>query len=96
MMLHHRSFSRWKERHQCKFDIKTWGSRGKERCRVTLKRPPAYSDRIQSSKCGNHWHFPMADSDKWLCICRETTGGSEGGSEVKSEGAAAGEASSSS
>ena len=72
MMLHHRSFERWKERHQCKFELKSWGARGRENVRVTLKRPPLYSKRIQSTEDGTHWHFPLACSDKWLCVYKKS------------------------
>ncbi|CAN0125452.1 unnamed protein product [Discosporangium mesarthrocarpum] len=67
-MLSHRSFQRWKERHQTRFTFGEW-VQGDDCREVFVEEPTTYSKRIQRSE--KAWHFPLQDSDQWLC-CVDT------------------------
>lgn len=55
-------FSRWKDRHQLRFQFNSEG--------LELKYPPPFSRCIQQLEDGS-WHFPLQDSERWLCACPE-------------------------
>jgi proteinaceous RNase P len=66
-MLSHRSFLRWKERHQVRFSFGQWAS---GRRQVVVSEPSVYSKRTQCASDeanGDCWHIPLEDSDAWLC-----------------------------
>ncbi|TMW64794.1 hypothetical protein Poli38472_008961 [Pythium oligandrum] len=60
-MIHNRSFTRWKERHQVHYSIH-WETQ------VKVNEPSVYSVRPQ--RVGDNWHFPSSDpsSSEWLCF----------------------------
>jgi hypothetical protein len=62
-MLHLRSFVRWKERHQVRYELS-----GYQRKDITVYEPTKYS--IRSQRIGRNWYFPNADGNakEWLCI----------------------------
>ncbi|CAM9700192.1 unnamed protein product [Ectocarpus sp. 12 AP-2014] len=66
-MLSHRSFQRWKERHQARFYFGDWkGESGDDDEReVITEEPRSYSKRTQ--KGVNSWHVPLERSRDWLC-----------------------------
>ncbi|CAM9395594.1 unnamed protein product [Phaeothamnion confervicola] len=76
-MLSHRSFNRWRERHQVRFnfDMGYGHCSGGIRALVTHE-PPLYSKRIQRSPtgAGGAWHFPLEGSEEWLCVTGATSG----------------------
>jgi hypothetical protein len=55
---------------------------------VALKQPPAYFDWIQSSKCGMALGWPMADLNKWLCICKDAMALARAGARARAREAA--------
>lgn len=73
-MLSHRSFQRWKERHQVHFSFGDWGEEKPWKREVLLEEPCAYSQRIQHSihaeLSTELWHIPVEGSEDWLCIRR--------------------------
>eukprot|EP00953_Heterococcus_sp_UTEX-ZZ885_P002906 2095-Heterococcus_DN1.PRE.2 len=64
-MLSHRSFQRWKERHQVHFGLGEWRGNARE---ILVSEPSVYSKRIQCTPAGDCWHFPLENSEQWLCI----------------------------
>ncbi|CBJ26019.1 conserved unknown protein [Ectocarpus siliculosus] len=66
-MLSHRSFQRWKERHQARFYFGDWkGEGGDDDAReVITEEPRSYSKRTQ--KGVDSWHVPLERSRDWLC-----------------------------
>ncbi|CAM9195734.1 unnamed protein product [Chrysoparadoxa australica] len=67
-MLSHRSFERWKERHQVHFGCGPGNQR--RNGDLDLKEPPKYSHRMQRSLNGTSWHVPLQGQREWLCVSR--------------------------
>eukprot|EP00752_Nemacystus_decipiens_P005171 g4693.t1 len=63
-MLSHRSFQRWKERHQARFSFGEWNEETSSRELIT-EEPRSYSKRTQ--KGVDSWHVPLEKSSDWLC-----------------------------
>ena len=65
-MLSHRSFLRWKERHQIRFQFGEWEENGKQR-EVLLEHPEVYSRRIQRVEGGLVLPLPRkGDENRFL------------------------------
>ncbi|CAB1119970.1 unnamed protein product [Ectocarpus sp. CCAP 1310/34] len=66
-MLSHRSFQRWKERHQARFYFGDWKGEGgdDDEREVITEEPRSYSKRTQ--KGVDSWHVPLERSRDWLC-----------------------------
>ncbi|KAG5180546.1 hypothetical protein JKP88DRAFT_258092 [Tribonema minus] len=67
LMLSHRSFQRWKERHQVHFCFGDWRD---GRRQVLVREPRKYSKRIQRASDDSAWHFPLEGEDRWLCVTK--------------------------
>eukprot|EP00903_Cladosiphon_okamuranus_P008688 g8324.t1 len=63
-MLSHRSFQRWKERHQARFSFGEWDEETTSR-ELFPDEPRSYSKRTQ--KGVDSWHIPLESSSDWLC-----------------------------
>eukprot|EP00611_Tribonema_gayanum_P013129 TRINITY_DN2391_c0_g1_i1.p1 TRINITY_DN2391_c0_g1~~TRINITY_DN2391_c0_g1_i1.p1 ORF type:complete len:571 (+),score=175.45 TRINITY_DN2391_c0_g1_i1:177-1889(+) len=67
LMLSHRSFQQWKERHQVHFCFGDWRD---SRRQVLVREPRKYSKRIQRASDDSAWHFPLEGEDRWLCVTK--------------------------